>query len=69
MNVTEGLLKLIADKEGNIIGCYLYGSHAADMAQEISVLMTKGTIVKELAEMVHIHPTLSEIVLDAAAQF
>ena len=69
MNVTEGILKLIADKEGKIIGCYIFGSHAADLAQEISVLMAKGTTVYELADMVHIHPTLSEIIVDAAVQF
>ena len=69
MNATEGLIKLIADKDGKIIGCYLYGAHAADLAQEVSVLMAKGTTAKELADMVHIHPTLSEIVNDAAAQF
>lgn len=67
MNESEGLLKLFSDSEGRILGCHAYGAHAADLVQEVSVLMCKDTTVSELADMVHIHPTLSEI-LKAAAE-
>ena len=67
MNESEGLLKLIASPEGEILGCHAFGAHAADLVQEASVLMCKKTTVSELADMVHIHPTLSEI-LKAAAE-
>ena len=43
-----------------------YGAHAADIVQEVSVLMCKSTTLSELADMVHIHPTLSEILKSAA---
>ncbi|MBR1461977.1 MAG: dihydrolipoyl dehydrogenase [Prevotella sp.] len=66
MNETDGLLKLIADSEGKIIGCHAYGAHAADMIQEASALMCRETTVQQLAEMVHIHPTLGEILVDTA---
>ena len=62
----EGMLKLISRPDGTIIGCHLFGAHAADIAQEASVLMCKGTTVDELADMVHIHPTLNEILFEAA---
>ena len=39
MNETEGLLKLFASPEGEILGCHAYGAHAADIIQEVSVLM------------------------------
>jgi dihydrolipoamide dehydrogenase len=60
------MLKLMADAEGHIIGCHVFGAHAADLAQEASVLMCKNTTLHELSQMVHIHPTLSEILLAAA---
>ena len=66
MNASEGMLKLFASPEGVIIGCHAYGAHAADIVQEVSVLMCKQTTLHELADMVHIHPTLSEILKNAA---
>jgi len=66
MNQTEGMLKLFASAEdGLILGCHAYGAHAADLVQEVSVLMCKHTTLHELADMVHIHPTLSEILKSA----
>ena len=67
MGETEGMLKLFASPEGLILGCHAYGAHASDIIQEVSVLMCKHTMLAELADMVHIHPTLSEI-LKAAAE-
>ena len=66
MNETEGMLKLFASPDGEILGCHAYGAHAADIVQEVSVLMCKHTTLSELADMVHIHPTLSEILKSAA---
>jgi dihydrolipoamide dehydrogenase len=66
MGETEGLLKLFASPSGEILGCHAYGAHSADIIQEVSVLMCKHTTLSELADMVHIHPTLSEILKNAA---
>ena len=65
MGESEGMLKLFASPEGVILGCHAYGAHAADIIQEVSVLMCKQTTLQELADMVHIHPTLSEILKNA----
>jgi dihydrolipoamide dehydrogenase len=65
MNETEGMLKLLADCNERIVGCHVFGPHAADIVQEVSVLMCKQTTLQELADMVHIHPTLSEILKNA----
>ena len=69
MNETDGLLKLIAAENGKIRGCHVFGAHAADIVQEVSALMCKGTSIQELAQMVHIHPTLGEILQDTALSF
>ena len=65
MGETEGMLKLFVGDEGLILGCHAYGAHSADIVQEVSVLMCKHTTLHELADMVHIHPTLSEILKNA----
>jgi dihydrolipoamide dehydrogenase len=67
MNESEGLLKLLADTDGRILGCHAFGAHAADIIQEVSVLMCRDTTVCQLRDMVHIHPTLSEV-LKAAVE-
>lgn len=69
MGETEGLLKLIADKDGKIIGCHVLGVHAADLVQEVTSLMNKNATVEDLKNIIHIHPTVGEILLSAAASF
>ena len=66
MNESEGLLKLFVSLDDVILGCHAHGAHAADIVQEVSVLMCKHTTLSELSDMVHIHPTLSEILKSAA---
>ena len=69
MGETEGMLKLFSKPDaGQIVGCHAFGAHSADMVQEVSALMCRQTTVGELRRMVHIHPTLSEILLAAAEQ-
>lgn len=58
----DGMLKLVCAPEGGrILSLHAYGAHSADMVQEISVLMCKQTTLRELHDMVHIHPTLGEM--------
>ena len=70
MGETEGMLKLFVTPSGpngqKILGCHAFGAHSADIVQEVSVLMCMGATVEQLRDMVHIHPTLSEILLAAA---
>ena len=69
MNETEGILKLLADANGRILGAHILGAHAADMAQEVAVLMNFNATVGQLCDIVHIHPTLGEILQSAAEQW
>ncbi len=66
MNETDGMLKLFSDAaDGRILGCHAYGAHSADIVQEVSALMCRDTTIDQLRDMVHIHPTLGEILLSA----
>lgn len=60
----EGMVKITADTEGTILGCTAYGAHSADMVQEIAALMNCDATTDDLASIIHIHPTLSEILQD-----
>ena len=68
MDETEGLLTLFTDESGRLLGCHAFGAHAADIVQEVSALICLGTTLDQLRGMVHIHPTLSEVLTQAAWQ-
>ena len=68
MNESEGMLKLFsASDDGRILGCHAYGAHSADIIQEVSALMCRNTTIHQLHDIIHIHPTLGEI-LKAATE-
>lgn len=60
----EGMVKITADTDGTILGCTAYGAHSADMVQEIAALMNCNATTDALSSIIHIHPTLSEILQD-----
>ena len=66
MGEMDGMIKLLSDTEGKIVGCHAFGAHSADLVQEVAALMCRDTTVAQLRDMVHIHPTLSELLLAAA---
>ena len=67
MAESEGLVKVIADnKTGAILGAHLIGPEVTEILPEImATQLLKGT-TKELAWLVHSHPSLSETVKEAA---
>ncbi|MCR5129923.1 MAG: dihydrolipoyl dehydrogenase [Prevotella sp.] len=64
IDATEGIVKLLVGPDDKIIGCHILGAHAADLVQEIAALMCRDTTLAQLRDIVHIHPTLSEILQD-----
>jgi dihydrolipoamide dehydrogenase len=65
---TDGLVKLIFDaKYGGLLGAHILGSDATEMIAELGVAKTLGTTAHELIKTIHAHPTLSEAVMEAAA--
>ena len=66
MGEDEGLVKLLADEEGHLLGAHILGAHASDLIHEATLLMQKNGTLHELATTVHAHPSLAEIVMLAA---
>lgn len=48
-----------------LLGVHIIGMHAADLIQECANAIAAKTTVRQVAMMVHTHPTLSEVI-DAA---
>lgn len=64
---SDGFIKIIADKKyGELIGIHILAVHATDMISEAVTTMELEGTVFEIAKAIHPHPTLSEIVMEAA---
>ncbi len=65
MNETEGMVKLCCEPdEGKLLSAHVFGAHAADIVQEVTAYITLGATLRQLRETVHIHPTLSEVLIE-----
>ena len=65
---TEGLVKLIfGAKYGELLGAHILGSEATEMLAELGLAMKLESTYEEIMHTVHAHPTLSEAVMEAAA--
>ena len=65
----DGFVKLVFDaKYGELLGGHMIGSNVTEMIAEIVALRKLETTGHELIKIVHPHPTMSEAVMEAAAQ-
>ena len=58
---TSGFCKLIARKNGDLLGVHMVGSGASELIHSFALAMQKGLKVSAIASMPHIFPSLSEI--------
>ncbi|MDX2015336.1 MAG: dihydrolipoyl dehydrogenase [Myxococcaceae bacterium] len=62
-----GLVKIVSDKKyDEVLGVHLIGPHATELLAEACVALKLETTTEELAHTMHAHPTLSEIMKEAA---
>jgi dihydrolipoamide dehydrogenase len=63
----DGFAKLVADAEtGMLLGAHLIGPHAGDLLAEPTLARLVEGTVEEIAMSVHAHPTLTEVLPEAA---
>ncbi len=76
MGDTDGFCKVVVaaePKEGStspyeaglLLGCHLYGPHASDIVQEACALISRKATLEEFQNIIHTHPTLSEVLQSA----
>jgi dihydrolipoamide dehydrogenase len=64
---TAGFVKILADaKTDRILGIHIIGSHASEMIAEAVMAMEFGASAEDIARICHAHPSLSEVVHEAA---
>lgn len=67
MGETDGLIKLVVDSRyGEILGAHMVGPEVTELLGELSLSRLLEGTTMELGWMVHAHPTISEIIKEAA---
>jgi len=67
MDETEGIVKVLADaKTDRVLGVHILGPRASDMIAEAVVVMEFHGSAEDIARSSHAHPTLSEVLREAA---
>lgn len=77
MGETDGFCKLVVAAEpkegqvspyepGRILGCHMYGPHSSDIIQEACALISRKATLAEFRDIIHTHPSLTEVLQNAA---
>ena len=67
LGATEGLVKMIADEETDLVlAVHAVGPNASDIIGEACLALEMGAVVDDIALTIHPHPTLSELMLEVA---
>lgn len=67
MNATDGFVKILADaKTDRVLGCHIIGPEAGTLIAEVTAVMEFGGSSEDIARTCHAHPTLEEVVKEAA---
>ncbi len=63
----DGMVKLIFDKKyGELLGAHIIGAEATELIAELGVAKALEATPVELSKIMHAHPTLSEMIMEAA---
>jgi dihydrolipoamide dehydrogenase len=63
---TDGELKVVARPDGEVVGVSIVGAEASNLIGEAALAIELGATLEDLALTVHPHPTLTEMVPEAA---
>jgi len=58
----QGFVKTVAEKGGAVVGVHVVGPRASDIITEAQLVTSWEAYPSELAELMHPHPTLSEVI-------
>jgi len=66
MGSQDGMVKIIADGSERVLGAHIVAPHASEFIGELTLAINRGLKLSDVAAAIHIHPTLSETVMEAA---
>jgi dihydrolipoamide dehydrogenase len=62
----DGFVQIVSDSHGKILGAQIIGPHATELIHIFSVALKAGLSLGDLSNVMFAHPTLSEVIKDAA---
>ncbi len=62
---TDGFVKVIVGKHGELLGAHLLGGTATDLVAELTLAMSSELTTDEIVATVHAHPTFAEAIKEA----
>ncbi len=62
---TSGSVKLVAAKDGPVLGVHIVGSRAGELIAEAQLITNWEATADEVARLIHPHPTMSEAIGEA----
>lgn len=67
LGMTDGFVKVLADKTSDrVLGCHIIGPEAGNLIHEMAIAMEFGASSEDIGRICHAHPTLAEVVKEAA---
>lgn len=67
LNKSEGFIRLVTEKEtGVVLGSQIAGVGASDIIAELGLAIENGLTAEDITLTIHSHPSLGEVVMDAA---
>lgn len=62
----DGLVRLVVGPDNRLLGGHIIGPEAGDLIAELTLAITAGLTVNDLAKTIHSHPTLAEAIWEAS---
>lgn len=66
MDALDGLVKVLADESDRILGAHIVAPGASEIIAELTLAVANKMKIQDIGSLIHIHPTLSEAVGEAA---
>ncbi|MET3210263.1 UNVERIFIED_CONTAM: dihydrolipoamide dehydrogenase [Paenibacillus sp. PvR008] len=67
LRAAEGYIKIVAKQDsGVVLGAQIVGVEASTLISELALAIEMGATVEDLALTIHPHPTLGEVIMEAA---
>ena len=67
MGEYAGFVKIITDaKYGEILGAHMIGPEVSELLTELTLAQKNELTIEEVADNIHVHPTLGEAIMEAA---
>jgi len=65
LKIDDGLVKVLASPDGELLGCHLVGHEASMLVHEATLAVRHGLSVEDVADTIHVHPSMNKVLESA----